>query len=183
MNVSTITPATSTPTKIGPTRTIAALTYTKADCTLTLREALAEYHHSIAGLLSYDDASPLGRELFRRHDVTHVVFGCDTTLPQEAMIDMWSIFGSDVGVGAYLKYLKADEAKTIFETMGYWNVLVGAIRATPALFRIYRASRRMHKKWPWADYDKYLDTPLNELRAEFGISLVSGPKPAAVAPA
>ena len=156
----------------GTTHTVKPLSYVKPDCRLTLREGLAEYHRSIEGLLSYDDISPLAQQLFARHDIAHVVFGCDTSVSNEAMVDIWTMFGSDVGIVDYLRYLRTQEASNIIFEMGVWKMTVASLRAVPWMVRAYRAARRMHKRWPWADHERYLDMRLHDLRAEFGVTVV-----------
>ncbi len=156
----------------GTTRTLKPLSYIEPDCRLSLRAGLAEYHSSIEGLLGYDNISSQAQQLFARHDIAHIVFGCDTSVSNEAMVDVWTMFGTDVGIVEYLRYLRTQEATNIIFEMGAWKMLLASVRAVPLLIRAFRATRRMHKRWPWADHDRYLDTPLHDLRAEFGIELV-----------
>ena len=149
-----------------------ALAYLDPACTLTLREGLAEYRSSIPGLLQQEDLSPHAQELFARHDIAHVVFGCDTSIRQEAMIDTWTLFGSDVGVRAYLDYLKVDEAIDILRDTGWLRVAYETVASLPDVIRVYRRARKMHKRWPWAEHENYLDMRLVDIREELGIEVL-----------
>lgn len=44
--------------------------------------------------------------LIRDHDATHVIFGLDTTLEEEAMLDTWVIFGTNFKFKDLFKYNK-----------------------------------------------------------------------------
>ena len=59
-------------------------------------------------------------EMFRQHDAGHVIFGCDTSLRGETLIDTWTIFATRAGIRVYFKYLKYPEVNQIFAQAGYW---------------------------------------------------------------
>ena len=74
----------------------AAPKYLEAASTQTLGEGIAEYYEHNTALL---DPSKLPDEvaaLFRQHDAGHVIFGCDTSLRGETLIDSWTIFATSV---------------------------------------------------------------------------------------
>jgi hypothetical protein len=59
-------------------------------------------------------------ELFRSHDMCHVIFGRDTTFVDEAMVDARTLLSCDVGVRKYVRHLMTNpEAKAIFKEVGY----------------------------------------------------------------
>jgi len=68
--------------------------YQDPDCSLTLAEALAECREVYAESRYTREMSDDAREFFRRHDIAHVVFGCDTSLLNEAMVKLWTAFGT-----------------------------------------------------------------------------------------
>ena len=57
-----------------------------------LREAIAEYYECNPGLLDPGNLPNGVAQLFRQHDAGHVIFGCDTSLRGETLIDTWTIF-------------------------------------------------------------------------------------------
>lgn len=79
--------------------------YQDPECSLTLAEALAEFRELHAETLYTREMSDDSREFFRRHDIAHVVFACDTSLLNEAMVKFWTAFGTTLGfwkhIGAY----------------------------------------------------------------------------------
>ncbi len=147
--------------------------YMQPDATITLREGCDEFHSSIPGLVTEDKVqSDKVKKLFESHDRCHVVFGCDTTLANEGFIDTWTIFGSDVDIKDYVDYLRTAEIKQIFQEAGYVRSLLESIKSSPRLFEVFMNARAMKKRWPFAGSDAYLDTPLKDIREEFGIVLV-----------
>lgn len=142
--------------------------------TQTLAEGLAEFRGSMPGLLDESGLPEDARQLFHNHDVAHVVFGCDTSLVQEAMVDLWTIFGTTVGLREYLRYMKTDEAKQVLREAGTGRALWATLKALPRLAGVIVRARRMTRKWPWTEHEAYLDRPLVEIRAELGIVLPAG---------
>ena len=68
------------------------------DCELSLQEGIEEYR----SYLRKNDRHVLGEQVSDSekwgilcHDATHVVFGLDTTLEEEAMLDCWVFFGGN----------------------------------------------------------------------------------------
>jgi hypothetical protein len=72
---------------------------------MTLAEALVEYYAANAGrVLRPSDLSDESAELFRSHDICHVIFGLDTTFADEAMVDTRTLLSCDVGVRKYARW-------------------------------------------------------------------------------
>ena len=144
------------------------------DCELTLEEGLSEYYASRDGLVTGRGVSDSAREFFRCHDTAHVVFGCNTSLTNEAMVKMWSFFGTTAGLSLLRDY-RSSESKEIYEQIEWSDVpgtaLQSMINVPIVLFRCYRMSRR----WPWSDFEGHLDLRLVEIRSEFGIKVLTVP--------
>ena len=145
--------------------------YQHQDTSMTLREGVLEYYAANAELIDPESGSEAAQELFRRHDVCHVLFGTDTSVVQEAMTDTWTMFGSDVGFYRYFEYLKAPEVRGILDDLGYWRSFVESVKSIPACLRAIFRAQRMNKPWRWHGYDRYWDVPLAEIREEFGIEV------------
>ena len=149
--------------------------YQHPDSRLTLREGLREYFDSNPNLLDPDDpdqaSSPEAVELFKRHDVVHIVFGTNTDVGQEAMTDTWAMAATDVGWRNYLAYLRQPEAMGIITSIGWARAIWESLLAVPAVIGVLRRARRMRKPWPWQDHDRYLDVPLCDIRREFNIDV------------
>ena len=148
--------------------------YQQQDCPMTLCEGLEEYYRANRGrVLRPEDLTPESKDLFRSHDMCHVIFGLDTTMSDEAMADTRTLFSCDVGFGTYARYLMTNpDAKAIFKDVGYLRVIWGTLLTTPRLLRAMVASFRMPKKWPWTPTADELRRPLAELRREYGIRVI-----------
>jgi hypothetical protein len=147
--------------------------YQLPDSKMTLREGLAEYYQVNPGLS--DPATidnPASAAFFHHHDTTHVIFGTHTGPLDEGVNDMLTIFGVDVRLRDYYTgYIKTDESKSInqqFLNRSVFKLFWQTLKLTP---QAWRHSRAMTKKWPWAPPAAFLDRPLDELRAEYGIEV------------
>jgi len=149
------------------------LEYQKQNCDLTLAE----------GLQCYYDSFPKNKEIFvdtegsetllRDHDCTHVIFGLDISLDQEAILDTWVLWGSKFKWSYLLGYNRLPQIKELtkylFKELGvigflrlYWNV-VGVKRKV--VFRVFK----MKKKWPFQVPERYLNMKISDLRKMHGI--------------
>src|SRR5579863_1919853 len=97
------------------------LRYQQQDSALTLSEGLEEYYAANVGkVVRPRDLPPESADLFRSHDMCHVVFGLSTTLDDEAMADVRTLLSCDVGWRRYARYMTSDPAaKAIFKELGY----------------------------------------------------------------
>lgn len=143
--------------------------YQAQDAGMTLAEGLAEYYAVHPQITRPDNLPPESAELFRHHDLCHVIFGLDITLPDEGMADIRTMLGTDVGPRRYMRYLLTNkEAMAIFEEIGWTKGLLSLIPLTPRILKaLWRAPRQ--KRWPWNVPADYLDVPLKELRARHRI--------------
>lgn len=140
---------------------------------LTLRQGLQEYFAEHSGLLRPDSADTQTTEFFHSHDACHVLFGLDTTLPDEGLADLWTIFGTNIGLGRYSNYLRTNAAaRQLVRDIGLFQTIVTALRLLPSVARVFLRSRKMKKKWPWGEEGHYLDRALVELRNEFNIDVL-----------
>ena len=149
------------------------LEYQKQNCDLTLAE----------GLQCYYDSFPKNKEIFvdtegsetllRDHDCTHVIFGLDISLDQEAILDTWVLWGSKFKWSYLLGYNRLPQIKELtkylFKELGvigflklYWNVM--AVKRK-VVFRAFK----MKKKWPFQVPEKYFNMKISDLRSMHGI--------------
>ena len=147
--------------------------YSKQDCALTISEALDEFYQRNPKAVR-QTGDEFRDDFFRRHDTIHVVFGCDTVLHDEALADMWTIFGSNLGFRNYLNFLGPLQAdiKDIFEGMDKITLFKDTLKAIPDMIKVIFRSRKMRGKWPWADHDAFLDRPLKDVRDELNIRVI-----------
>ena len=157
------------------------LSYQNEYSDITLREGIDEYRdylkknnrHVLGENCSEDEKlTILG------HDATHVIFGLDTSLEQEAILDTWVLWGSKWKLKYLLGYNKLPEikqlTKNLFKELGvlgflklYWRV-VGIKRKV--MFRAFK----MKKKWPFKVPEEYLSIKISDLREKHGIQVLLG---------
>ena len=146
--------------------------YVEQASSQTLAEAIDEYYTINDFLLDPGELGAEVADLFKAHDAGHVIFGCDTSIRGEALIDTWTVMGTDAGMKGYMEYFKHPEVNNIFAETGAWKITVESARCLPDIVRVLIASRRMTAKWPWFSYETYLNTPLADIREQYNIRVV-----------
>lgn len=142
--------------------------YQRQDSALTLREGLDAYFRAHPGLLRGDELSSEAQDFFRSHDAAHVVFGCGTSLPHEAVVKLSSIFGSTGGL-TVLRGYRLHESVTIYRALGLGEIVLTLVAAIVVVPRTLWRCTLQRRRWPWCDFDAWLDQPLTQIRTEFGI--------------
>ncbi len=148
------------------------LNYMNPDSELTLEQGLVEYYASREDLVKGRGPSEEALEFFRCHDAAHVVFGCNTELPHEGMVKMWSFFGTTGGFGLIAGY-RSPESKEIYERLELGPIVSTAFKALRFVPQVVLRARRMTKRWPWANFEAHMGQPLREIRREYGIEIVA----------
>lgn len=152
----------------------AQLRYRKQDSAQTLAQGLEEYYAANAGkIIRPRDLPPAGGELFRSHDICHVIFGLGTNLDDEVLADTRTFLSCDVGIRRYAAYLmRNEEVKALFKKMGYPRGAWATLLATPRICRAIVEAFRMKNRWPWEPPDSFRNRTLADLRREFGIRVI-----------
>ncbi len=145
--------------------------YERPNAKTTLEQGLSEYYSDREDLVTGRAASAQAREFFRCHDAAHVVFGCGTTLPQEFLIKIWSLFGTTAGLGVLRGY-RLRESQEIYTTLSFGEILRTIQFALAHAPIVFWRCLRMRQRWPWSDFSSYLSMPLVDIRQEFGIRVV-----------
>lgn len=118
-----------------------------------------------------------GSTLIRDHDATHVIFGLDTTLEEESMLDSWVLWGTQYKFSYLNQYRKLpqleDFSKNLFKELGisgFFNLLRSVLRNK---ITVFKRTRKMSKKWPFRVPDDYLERSILDLRSEYGIEILN----------
>jgi len=151
--------------------------YINQDCSMTLEEGLEEYYRSnIPEVKQYADKIPLLVD----HDLTHVIFGLGTTVEEESLLDTWTLRGTDITWKQIYNYTFDYEFKKLIKSIvkdeGGWFKLIGVvIKCIPRKLKIhFNRIPKMKKKWPFSNVTKgMMNRPINELRKEYGIEVIS----------
>ncbi|XXT18878.1 hypothetical protein WME94_52495 [Sorangium sp. So ce429] len=154
--------------------------YQEQDSTQTLREGLEEYHQN-ALLYKPTAMTPSSKRFFKAHDACHVVFGCSTTPEQEALIDVWTMFGTTWQWSEYLGEVERPDQKQrilgeIIPGVGYGRMALLVLFTLPGCFTVYKRTQEMHQKWGMYEYEPYLDTTLKDIRKKYNIRVCSSEK-------
>lgn len=146
------------------------MTDAEASPAATLRTELAGFLAANAKYFSDREVSTEAQEFFRCHDIAHVVFGCDATIVGEGKVKIWSIFGTTLGFRDHLKGYSEADAFALFREYSWTHVARSIARVLWNVPRAMYGARRMRKRWPWAAHAEYMDVPIAQIRAEFGIT-------------
>ena len=145
----------------------------------TLAEGLAEYF-ACNPALKRDSSlvSSEARQFFRSHDAVHVVYGCSTTMPDEAIVKLVSLLGTTGGLRVLRGYLH-HETLDIYRSLPIGSTALALVLAPFLVVRtIWRCSRQ-RQRWPWEQFDHLLNVPLRDIRAQFGITVAHAARSAA----
>lgn len=142
--------------------------YQHQDSGQTLREGLAEYYGAYPDLTRGEALSPDAQAFFQRHDAVHVAYGCDTSLPHEAIVKLSSFFGATEGFGVMQGYRLYDSLD-IYRQLRAADILATLAAAPVIVPRTIWRCLRQPKRWPWTGFEALLDQPLDGLRSEYGI--------------
>jgi hypothetical protein len=149
--------------------------FESAASTQTLAEALAEYYAANPALKRGSSLSPQAQEFFRCHDTVHVLYGCGTSMPDEAIVKLASLFGTTGGISVLRGY-RLHESLDIYRKLPLASTLVALLIAPYLIARTIWRCLRQRSAWPWAEHASYTNTPLHELRARFGITVAHAAK-------
>lgn len=136
--------------------------------TQTLAQGLAEYYSANPQLKRGDDLSPDAKDFFRSHDVVHVLYGCGTSMPDEAVVKLSSLFGTTGGF-SILRGYRLHDSLEIYLKLPLGSSIVALLSAPYLIARTLWRCSRQPAKWPWSNHEQYMHTALRELRAQFGI--------------
>ena len=159
------------------------LSYQNEYCDLTLREGIEEYRN----YLKINNRHVLGENCSEDekltilgHDATHVIFGLDTSLEEEAMLDCWVLFGGNVLQVIKEFYKGSLDLKETNEKVFDLVKEVGYLKYTYLYLRvvfqkwpkIFFRTRKM-KKWSYFFPSDFLEKKISDLRKDFNIRILS----------
>ena len=153
------------------------LSFKNQNCPLTLRQGIEEYNEYLLAnekevLKHLQDSS-----IVQDHDVTHVIFGLDTTLEEESLLDTWVLWCCSYRLSHLMSYSKQPEIKDLYKKLlkevGFFNFIKLLVNVFPTKFKIILKHKKlMKKKWPFEFPKSYLDRKICDLRQEYGIEIL-----------
>ena len=159
------------------------LNYQKESCELTLKEGIEEYRKYLRANNRHvlgENCSEDEKLTILGHDATHVIFGLDTSLEEEAMLDCWVIFGGDVFKIIKEFYKGSLDLKETNEKVYDLAKEVGYLKYTYLYLRvifqkwpkIFFRTRKM-KKWDYFFSLNLLDSKISKIREDYNINILS----------
>ena len=153
------------------------LSFKEQNSDLTLREGIKEYNDYL--VLNGKEVLPQLKHssIVMDHDATHVIFGLDTTLEEESLLDTWVLWCCSFQLSHLMSYSKQPEIKDLykklFKEVGIFKFLQLLFNVFPVKLKIiFKQKKLMNKKWPFQFPKEYLDRRINELREEYGIEIL-----------
>ena len=153
------------------------LDFQNQECSLTLREGVEHYRAYLKknGKKVLDDQE--GSLTILSHDATHVIYGLDTSLEEEMMLNHWVLFGATYTWKEIMAYNGVEEVqefnKDLFKELGVMNFLGLGIRSVVSFFQVLRNLRLKKKKWPFIFPKELMDRSVSSLREDYGIKILT----------
>jgi ubiquinone biosynthesis protein Coq4 len=143
------------------------------NCESTLQQCLDNYYQEHKDFYQPDDMDADSKKVFLAHDVCHIVFGADTNIRGETIVEQWILNATDVG------------AKNYFEALLSGQTTLDAVKATvnlksigqatlslPAILKTFWRAKQIEPKWNFYNYNEYLHTSINQIREQYKIKII-----------
>ena len=140
---------------------------------ITLQQGLDQFHEKNRKYFSERDHSSKGEEFLKCHDITHVVFGCATTLYGEGVVKVWTTFGTTLSFWQVINGYREVSAFQLFKMYTFRHIIKNIGRFVLSIPKVITNAKKMNKPWPFREYQSYLNKPVAEIRREFNILVVS----------
>ena len=156
------------------------LEFQKQNCQLTLEEGLEIYYNAFEDQESILKGDTLPEFIFG-HDCTHVIFGLGLSLKEEAILDTYTIYGCKNSLKIIFKaagqIFKSKELLNLYKKLIYEHGLIGLLKLVNSSKKSKKIARiktkKMKKKWSYIVPESYLSFKINDLRDEYGISVLT----------
>ena len=156
------------------------LEFQKQNCHLTLEEGLKIYYDAFEDQDSILKGDTLPEFIFG-HDCTHVIFGLGLSLKEEAILDTYTIYGCKNSIKIIFKaagqIFKSKELLSLYKKLISEHGIIGLLRLVNSSKKSKKIARiktkKMKKKWSYFVPKSYLSYQINDLRDEYGISVLT----------
>ena len=151
------------------------LRYQEQNSELTLQQGLEEFYSINPHFKELSE--PEGKKcLFFQHDITHIVFGLNTKLEEEHLLDSWALWGCKIKWKTMYEYMKhpaiKEISKEIYKDLGTWRIIKKIIVMIPLKLLVVFRALRMKKKWDYHNLtDEQLSHKLSDIRKEYNINI------------
>jgi ubiquinone biosynthesis protein Coq4 len=152
--------------------------YTNDVNQMTLAKAIEEHYKINPQFTRYDELETKeGGETIKSHDISHIIYGCDTSYLGEYKVQMWNNFGSSKTMPRIsFKLLFGKDLKVLLQLVIPTGLIKFAKEHKEEMDKvkgeIRTRSTRMTKKWIYGEEEKYMDKTIAEIRTEYGIEIL-----------
>lgn len=149
--------------------------YCESVLSLTLGEALRRHYLLNPHFTVWSDyRSPIAKKLVKAHDISHLVFGCDTSLMGEMRVQLWTKFAvQKFGFKESLTYARDKEAKVLLKNpVGYRAMFLFFIKNIAQVGKVRSHAKRMAGKWIYFEEDSFMRRTVGDIRQQFGIVVI-----------
>lgn len=151
--------------------------YTDKNSTQTLGQGLEEYYAANPDFTHPSQLPPDFAKILLAHDVSHVVFGCDTDMYDELKLLPLTFWASDYKFRDYLRDRKNPAVDVMYDDLVkrhgllwlYSSIFLVLPRLLPELIVMWFKTRGLRKYYPFFEYKSQLDRPLLDIRQEFSL--------------
>ena len=141
------------------------LSFKVQESNLSLREALVIHRAHIPELIEVAE-EPQGalQELFAGHDVVHCLWGLGTSVGEEIRVDLYSLFGTTIGLKRYWGYITHPTVATLIKETTPLAAIPSILLSIGRAPWIWWKTRRI-TRWNFDEWRSHLDRPLTDIRA------------------
>lgn len=142
---------------------------------LTLEDGLRKHYLLNPQFTHWHDyKSDNAKKLVKAHDISHLVFGCDTSLLGEMRVQLWAKFAvQKFSFKETLAYARDKEARVLLKNpVGYLAMFMFFLKHVSEINKVRRQSQMMTAKWVYFDEDAYMKLPVGDIRKGFGIVVI-----------
>ena len=155
--------------------------YTDKTSTQTLREGLEEYYALNPNITDPRELPPDFAKILLAHDVSHIVYGCDTGMYDELKILPLTWWTSNYKFRDHLNTIKDPSIRPAIRVMYddlikehgvvwlYASIFIVLPQLLPELISMWLKSRHRLQWVPFLDFESLLDRSLQEIREEFDL--------------
>jgi ubiquinone biosynthesis protein Coq4 len=152
--------------------------YTSDINQMTLREALTEHYKINPQFTRFDQFETKEAGItIKSHDISHIIYGCDTSYLGEYKVQMWNNFGSKNTMPKLsFKLIFSKDARALIQLVLPTGLIKFAKEHKKEMDKvkadIKTQSTKMTKKWIYGEEQKYMDKTIGEIRAEYEIEVL-----------
>jgi ubiquinone biosynthesis protein Coq4 len=153
--------------------------YTSGINQMTLREALLE-HYNINPQFTryYQFETKEAGSTIKSHDISHLIYGCDTSYLGEYKVQMGNNFGSKNTMPKIsFKLIFSKDARDLIQLVLPTGLIKFAKEhkkeRDKVKAEIKTQSDKMGKKWIYGNEEQYMDKTIGQIREEYGIQIVN----------